>query len=257
MRRETIQKRPPIPLPKTESDTTFKDMITVPGFQKDVRGVIHAFGTRSSSEKGALHVGTGLDPVTVKQVHGTDILFIPQGMGRAEIDSTAGVQGYDAIVTNRPRTWVAVRTADCVPILLMDPARRAVAAVHAGWRGTLARITPKVVQLMREALGCDVTALRAVIGPSIGRCCYEVDEVVLAPLKRGCSYWAEVVTEKKTARGQLDLSLLNYRQLEETGLEASRITVVNLCTSCHPSLFHSYRRDGSGTGHMASGIALL
>ena len=232
--------------------------ISVPLFEAGVPGVLHAFGTRSASElRGSLSQGAELDLVSVKQVHGTEILFIPKDMDCAGMLEAAAAQGYDAIVTNRPGTWVTVRTADCVPILLMDPTSRVVAAVHAGWRGTLGRIAAKVVHVMHQRLGCGMATLRAVIGPSIGRCCYEVDEPVLAPLKHTFSYWTEVVTDTQSGRGRLDLCRLNQRQLEDLGLKSSHISMVNLCTACHPNLFYSYRRDGQGTRHMTSGIALL
>jgi len=87
-------------------------------------------------------------------------------------------------------------------------------------------------------------------------CCYEVNGTVLAPLKRGFSYWAEVVENVKGTKAHLDLRGFNRRQLEEAGISPERIETVNLCTVCHPDLFHSYRRDGARTGRMMSGIGL-
>jgi YfiH family protein len=235
----------------------FQDAITVPVFEQGVPGVLHAFGTKSTTEFGATYMDRELTVVSVKQVHGTDVLVLPENMTSTEITEAAAGQGYDALVTTRPQTLLTVKTADCVPILLLDPARRVVAAVHAGWRGTVSRIAAKVVRVMHQQLGVHTSSLRAVIGPSIGRCCYEVDDPVLAPLKSAFAYWSEVTVETRGGRGQLDLRHLNQRQLEEEGLKPSHIAVVNLCTACHPELFYSYRRDGPGTRHMTSGIALL
>jgi len=228
--------------------------ITVPLFAKGLAGVTHFFGTKIAAD---LPVSDRNAPswrvVTVHQVHGTEALVLDHRSGRSPKSTTEG-HGYDAIVTNQPGVLVAVETADCVPILLLDPVRRVSAAVHAGWRGTLAGIVPKTVAVMQNRFGCSLRSIRAAIGPSIGVCCYEVDGPVLAPLKRSFPYWADVVEEAKGTKAHLDLRGLNRRQLEEAGVNPARIETVNLCTACHPDLFHSYRRDGARTGRMRSGI---
>jgi YfiH family protein len=235
----------------------FQDGITVPAFEQDVSGVVHAFGTKSAVGFEAVHIEKEVAVVSVQQVHGSDVLVIPEDMSSTDIKQATSRQGYDALVTRRPQTLLSVRTADCVPILLLDPESRVVAAVHAGWRGTVARIVATVVTVMQTQLGVNTSSLRAAIGPSIGGCCYEVDDRVLTPLKRDFTYWSEVTVETQGGRAYLDLRHLNQRQLEEAGLAPSHIMVVNLCTACQPELFHSYRRDGRGTRHMTSGIALV
>jgi polyphenol oxidase len=249
MRRTVVdQMSPSMPL--------VQDAITLPAFGQGVSGVLHAFGTKRTAEFAAVGVEKQLAVVTMKQVHGTDVLVIPEDMNSTDIEDATAGQGYDALVTRRPQTLLTVRTADCVPILLLDPVNRVVAAVHAGWRGTVARIAAKVVGVM-QSLGVNASSLHAVIGPSIGRCCYEVDEPVLTPLKHNFAYWSDITVPSKDGRAYLDLRSLNQRQLEEAGLTPSHIGVVDLCTACRPQLFHSYRRDGPGTRHMTSGIALV
>ena len=225
-------------------------VITVPMFSHGVSGVYHYFGTRTEPKPTPSRMGRPpMQVVTMKQVHGTEVLIIGgREMGEGD--------GHDAVVTNRPGLLLAVRSADCVPILLMDTARPVVAAVHAGWRGTLGNIVTKTVMAMRTRFACSLRTIRAAVGPSIGACCYEVDEAVLAPLKRACPDWQEVVERAKGSRAYLDLRRLNRRQLEEAGLDPARIETVNLCTACHPELFYSYRRDGKATDHMTSGIGL-
>jgi hypothetical protein len=193
--------------------------------------------------------------VGVNQVHGADVLIIrgqtkqpPQG---------AAAEGYDALVTDQQRTCLTIRTADCVPMLLIDPTLRVIAAVHAGWRGTLKGIGPKTLRVMRDHFGCKISSVRVAIGPSIGRCCYEVDDVVMDPVKRAYPYWREILDEATAGRGMLDLRRLNRRQMEEAGVDSAGIETVNLCTVCHPELFYSYRRDGKATAHLTSGIALV
>jgi purine-nucleoside/S-methyl-5'-thioadenosine phosphorylase / adenosine deaminase len=236
-------------------------IITVPLFAKGLVGVYHFFGTKLAPDPQVLGKnGPSLRVVTVHQVHGTEALVLDRrststrpiiaGGGEA----STGAHGYDAIVTNQPGVLVAVETADCVPILLLDPARSVSAAVHAGWRGTLGGIVSKTVAVMQNRFGCSIRSIRTAIGPSIGVCCYEVNGAVLAPLKKSFPYWAEVVEEVRGTKAHFDLRGLVRRQLEEVGIAPARIETVNLCTACHPDLFYSYRRDGVGTGRMISGI---
>ncbi len=234
-------------------------IITVPLFAKGLVGVSHFFGTKIAPDLPVTgRNGPSLRVVTVHQVHGTEVLVLDRRSSRSLIaeggESPANAHGYDAIVTNQPGVLVAVETADCVPILLLDPVRGVSASVHAGWRGTLGGIVPKTVAVMQNRFGCSLRSIRAAIGPSIGVCCYEVNGTVLAPLKKSVPYWAEVVEEEKGTKAHLDLRGLNRRQLEEVGIGQARIESVNLCTACHPDLFYSYRRDGAGTGRMISGI---
>ena len=229
-------------------------IITVPLFAKGLVGVYHFFGTKVAPD---LPVSDRNGPlwrvVTVRQVHGTEVLVLDQRSARVPKSST-DAHGYDAIVTDQPGVLVTVETADCVPILLLDPVRGVSAAVHAGWRGTLGGIVPKTVAVMQTRFGCSLRSIRAAIGPSIGVCCYEVNGPVLGPMKRSFPYWAEVVEDVKGTKAHLDLRGFNRRQLEEVGIGPARIETVNLCTACHPDLFYSYRRDGPRTGRMSSGI---
>ena len=231
-------------------------IITVPLFAKGLVGVYHFFGTKIAPD---LPVSDRNGPlwrvVTVRQVHGTEVLVLDQRSATVPKSST-DAHGYDAIVTDQPGVLVTVETADCVPILLLDPVRGVSAAVHAGWRGTLGGIVPKTVAVMQNRFGCSLRSIRAAIGPSIGVCCYEVNGPVLGPMKRSFPYWAEVVEDVKGTKAHLDLRGFNRRQLEEVGIGPARIETVNLCTACHPDLFYSYRRDGARTGRMSSGIGL-
>jgi YfiH family protein len=159
-------------------------------------------------------------------------------------------------MTDQPGVMVTVRTADCVPVLLHDPARRAVAAVHAGWRGALGGIVPRTIATMAERFGSVPAALRVAVGPSAGPCCYEVDEPVLAGLRASVPDWPSVLRVHRPGRALLDLRLLVRLQAEAAGVPADSIQAVNLCTICRPALFHSYRRDGEVRGTMVSGIML-
>ncbi len=189
--------------------------------------------------------------------------------------------GGDALVTAVPNLLLAVETADCVPILLADVRRRIVAAVHAGWRGTLARVAEKAVGHLLMGFGTDPADVVAVIGPAIGPCCYEVGpEVVQAYLSQfaGAKKWfagplAERVNpdgsapfdwlkrelpgrEPLRSRPHLDLLTANRHQLIAGGVLRERIFSAGLCTACHPRWLFSYRRDGPRVGRLMAVIGL-
>jgi len=191
-----------------------------------LRWLAHGFGTRSADIPGRFaHLAT------LKQIHS------------AACVEAAGRRGElgrgDALLENTPGAVVAVKTADCLPILLVDARRRAVAAAHAGWRGTAAQIVRAAVEAMRQRFGTDGKDLHAAIGPGIGACCYEVGPEVAAQFGM-------------EGRAHLDLAAENRRQLLESGVTEERIYTSSLCTKCHPEEFHSFRRDREAAGRLHS-----
>jgi len=155
---------------------------------------------------------------------------------------------------------IAVRVADCVPILLHDPGLPAVAAVHAGWRGTVAGITSAAVAMGEKQLGVSRARLRAAIGPAIGPCCFEVGpEVVDGLRKLGLSDGEIGLVPGPAGRPHVDLRRANRVLLERAGLEPAHIEIVGGCTYCDPERYESYRRDGARSGRMRGviGLALL
>jgi|CXWL01.1.fsa_nt_gi YfiH family protein len=225
-----------------------KTMITIPAFARRYQAVTHGFGTRTASAEGFIEAPR----VSVKQVHGTEILDVDQ-----PVTSHQHVEvGHDALVTNQPGIWLTVRTADCVPVLLYDPRRHAAAAIHAGWRGAVAGIVPKVLAYMEQHYGTDVADVEVAIGPSVGPCCYEVDEVVLSCLRKGFAEWPSVILPKDQGKAQLDLKAFLVKQVAGLGVPVSQTHRVRACTACYPDLFYSYRRDGHAKVTMVSGIRL-
>jgi YfiH family protein len=202
----------------------------------------------------AKHFGLETNRIaTVNQVHGDSIWVIDAVQSS---DSPGPKREADAMITNRPGLTIAVRTADCLPILIWDEVNKVAAAVHAGWRGSLNAIASKAVLTMRSSFGSHPGDLRIGIGPAIGPCCYEVNGPVLKPLRERFGYWSEVVREKGNGKGMLDLAGLNFRQLVASGVPPEGITVAGACTFCHPERFYSYRRDGDSSGGMISGIMI-
>lgn len=237
-------------------------VITVPAFASAGSGVRHFFGTRHHAISMGVEVGIPLQRppgipkstwlLSVKQVHGTDALVVDRSL--SSDDRFHG--GWDALVTDQPGVMVAVRTADCVPVLVHDPKRRVVAAIHAGWRGAVAGILPKTMALMESRFGSDPAHLRVSIGPSAGVCCYEVDEPVLEKVAQSCSSSNKVVQGQASGKAYLDLKGLTHEQAQQAGARPGSITTVNLCTICHDDLFFSYRREGRVIGTMVSAIGL-
>ncbi len=189
--------------------------------------------------------------VSLSQVHGDNIADITEkrDIGWQNYDETYKA---DAIVTAVPQIVITILTADCVPILLYDPAKKVIAAVHAGWRGSESRIVHKTVEYMKKRYGCESSDIVAAIGPSIGGCCYEVDDAVASKFT---DYKDSVV---KTSGNQymLDLKSVNRQQLLDNGLEEMNIEVSSVCTACDNERFFSYRKDGGCTGRFISAIML-
>jgi YfiH family protein len=184
-------------------------------------------------------------------------------------------------VTSTPGLALTVVTADCLPVLLADPKRRVVAAVHAGWRGTLSRIVEKTVGVMRQRLGVDPGNVVAAFGPSIQACCYEVGEEVMEEFRSQFTYASDLFDLESgenpadvylprqlgvertafmrnlgTGKAHLNLTEANYRQLVDAGVKPSRIHRAAPCTACNLDLLCSYRRQGPKSGRLISAIGL-
>jgi YfiH family protein len=172
---------------------------------------------------------------SLKQIHSASVLVAterePVGEG-------------DALLTATPGLRVSVRTADCYPILLADTKNRAVAAVHAGWRGTAGKIVVETLARMRAQFGTAPADIVAAIGPGIGLCCYQVGAEV------GRLFGLEEA-------GRIDLAAANRRQLLDTSVEKSAIDVLGGCTFCDSSRFYSFRRDKADRGRMISYIGVI
>ena len=156
---------------------------------------------------------------------------------------------YDAMITDIPNQLLGILTADCIPIFVVDRRRRVIAAINAGRQGTALGITKKVLRKMKEEWGCSERDLLVTLGPSIGPCCYEIDEKVF--LKE----WEPFSVAKGKGKWMVDLARINMTQLEEEGIREDQIYRVDLCTRCHSDLFFSYRGEGQ-TGRQLSFIGI-
>ncbi len=192
-----------------------------------------------------LRQATGLSFARVRQVHGHRVLHASEPSPVPSLEA-------DAVISDRPGLAACVSVADCVPILLADPESGAVAAVHAGWRGTLARAAGHAVLALAREHGARPANLLAAIGPSIGPCCYQVSQDLAARFRN------EVGPAAGNPRGQqsrVDLWLANAQILRQAGLARERIEVLGRCTACDPERFFSHRRDIGRTGRMVGFVA--
>ena len=188
---------------------------------------------------------------TANQVHGDTVLTIDSSSPE-DPSRTCG----DAMVTNRPGIAIGVLTADCVPILLFDPNHEAVAVLHAGWKGTARDLSGKTVRTMMDRFDTDPQALLAVVGPSIGSCCYEVDHAVWVAFSRHHDRWSRWATQVSDERWMMSLSRANIDLLVESGIRPKNIAIFEICTCCQGDLFYSHRRDDGQTGRQIAFIML-
>ena len=232
--------------------------------------------TRENVSENRRRFQAALDPaaaklplVALKQFH-SDVVHV---FNSAPGEPSSG----DASITNKPGLLLAVQTADCVPILLVDTKKRAVGAIHAGWRGTLARIVTKAIGAMQMHFGTKPGDLLAAIGPSIGPCCYEVGTEVatqfFSQFEDAQSYFDELRTGDEPNPLQwlnmmppghqpppknvlLDLRKANRSQLLAADVRQKNIHTLDLCTACRPDLLFSYRKQGPATGRLIAAIGI-
>ncbi len=224
------------------------EWVVIPAFERS--GVEHFFGTKRVCEP--RWPGGNTPVATVRQVHGTAVALV-RGAG---VSREADPAGHDALLTDRPGLPIGISTGDCVPILLHDPASRAVGAIHAGWRGAAVGVLGTVVEMMTKVYGTRSSNLWMAVGPHIGGCCYRVKEDVWEAVASRHPYAREVFRRTEGGESFLLLEGLVARQATELGIPDDRIVSTGLCTSCRGDLFHSYRRDGRLIGGMISAIRL-
>jgi purine-nucleoside/S-methyl-5'-thioadenosine phosphorylase / adenosine deaminase len=185
--------------------------------------------------------------ITMKQVHGDRIIEVE------DIHIKEAGEG-DGMVTREKNAFLGVLTADCVPILFVAPEQKRVAAVHAGWRGTLTGIAAKMVWLLKNQHGIPFDAIEAAVGPAIGACCYEIKDDVSRPIVERWGNIDAPCVEHRDGKMYLDLRLLNRAILEQAGVPSTQIYHIGPCTSCSPDQFFSYRRERKETGRQISFI---
>ena len=202
-----------------------------------------------------LHDAAGVDRIFVaRQVHGAAAVRVRTG---DSIDTVAGIEA-DALYSDAPGLALGAYVADCVPALIADLRTGAFAAVHAGWRGTVAGVLPAAVRALCGELGARPGDLRVALGPAIGVCCFEVGDEVVAAVEQVVPGAAAAGAIRPGARGRahVDLKRVNVLLLQAEGVPASSIDAGPECTSCDRARFFSYRRDHGRTGQAIGFISV-
>lgn len=194
---------------------------------------------------------------TAKQVHGRHVSVIDKstaGKGAGNYDEA--IDSTDAMVTNMAGICPMVLVADCVPILLYDPKKKVVGAVHAGWKGTLGRIVRKTLRVFREHFDSSPEDMVAGIGPSIGPCCFQVGPEVIVQIEEMLGDHENHVRRRAAdGTGYFDLWRANHRQLVQAGLAEENVELAGVCTCCHASrLYFSHRGEKAKAGRFGAGI---
>lgn len=192
---------------------------------------------------------------TARQVHGNHARVLSSSdRGRGGRDDATALGASDALLTDLPGVCPMVLVADCVPILMYDRSKRAVAAVHAGWKGTLTCIAQRTVAAMQQHFGSNPSDILAGIGPSIGPCCFRVGPEVITAAQERFGKTAPWILAPASDGGHLDLWKANHEQLVRAGLPETHIETAELCTAHHRDTFFSYRAEGGRTGRFGAGI---
>ena len=228
----------------------FSDLLTY-----DMGPGIDAFSSRRNSE-------LPYPVIQGHQVHGCEVAVIDRpGMTREELE------GFDAFVTCLPEVAIGVRTADCVPVLLYDPVRRVVAAVHSGWKGTVSRISQRTIDLMERQFRCSAGHMHAIIGPAIGPDSFQVGQEVACefaaagfPMQlilKDCGPKSPTPDDPMQGGLHIDLWQANRWLLEQAGVRPDSIQVTGICTYRNNDRFFSARREGTKCGRIINVIKLI
>ena len=204
-------------------------MLQAPNLAK-LRWLRHGFGLRNSQYPPGI--------TTVRQIHSAQVV---DAAGR----SGDRIEDGDALISHTAGLAVGVRTADCVPILIADAKLRAIAAIHAGWRGTAGRIVAETLLHMNETFGSRPEDLVAAVGPCIGACCYEVGPDVARQFAAWCPELEQV-----SSKVRLDLAAMNATELRRRGV--IDVWLAGECTFCYPDRYFSFRREKEAAGRMLS-----
>ncbi|MEA2108341.1 MAG: peptidoglycan editing factor PgeF [Pseudomonadota bacterium] len=195
----------------------------------------------------------GVPVYTASQVHGCSFLAVDGTMSANELEA----QPADSLITAERGILLGMMTADCLPVLLIDRQARAVAAVHAGWRGILARVVPRTMRAMEMNYGVTPADLLVLLGPCIGHCCYQVGEELIKKFAAEPPFAVDHKWhEELSGNYYLDLVRLQVLQLQELGVLPAAIKVANLCTACE-NFFFSYRREHGITGRQIAVVGLI
>jgi YfiH family protein len=224
-----------------------QDALNLAGFHEDTAENIH------ENRRRFLRLFDGDWQLTaVWQMHSADVRIVHD-----REDARSDEERCDALTTRAPGILLAVKSADCVPVLLGDERTGACAAVHAGWRGTVARIIERTIERMSNEFGTRAGDLRAAIGPAAGACCYEVGTEVIEAFRSNFTDADSLFQPTREGHALIDLQRANRNQLRHSGVDPARIHIAPFCTMCRTDLFFSYRREKSLRGRVGRLMSVI
>jgi len=218
---------------------------------RNIDSIVYGFTTKHWTKKALIENFNlkNFSIISLKQIHSDKFHFLKEVYSKRLVG--------DALITTIPNILLTVKTADCLPILIFDDRKRTVAVVHVGWKGTIKKITQKVVQVIVDSLGIKPFSLFALLGPCICSKCYEVGEEVKESWKKEWGVFDYLLYPSiKKGKYHFDLRKANLFQLKELGLRQEKIFNINLCTKSNSKLFYSYRREPTNKGRMIAFIGL-
>ncbi|GGI14402.1 peptidoglycan editing factor PgeF [Gottfriedia solisilvae] len=195
--------------------------------------------------------------VCSEQVHGNNVVKVTKDdRGKGVTDYNSGIPGTDGFYTNEENVLLTSCYADCVPLYFLEPTKKYIGLAHAGWKGTVGNIGGILINKWLTEENMNVENIQVVIGPSIGNCCYEVDDFVMNKVQDAFSNNLPpfILTDLPNGKYSLDLKEANKQLLIQAGIPKENILVTSYCTSCNPNTFFSHRRDEGKTGRMMSFI---
>jgi YfiH family protein len=267
----------------TENNKNGLVYYTIPSFD-DTGLVRHVFSSRlggvSTGECSSLNLGfkrkdspenvrenfrlfceaSGVEPsqmVFTDQVHKDRIQVVSESHKGMGFMRTSEITETDGLITDKPGVVLVTFYADCVPLFFLDPVHKAIGLSHSGWRGTAAKIGAKTLKAMGDTFGTRPEDCLVGIGPSIGKCCFEVDQPVADEFSKAFPGHEKELIESKGIKYHIDLWEANRIQFREVGIPEANITVSSLCTCCKKDIFFSHRGDKGKTGSLAAMLMLV
>ena len=245
-----------------EATTMVKHCFTtrLGGVSEGVHGALNLGFSRGDKVENVLEnysiIGDALDfskdnYVTAQQTHSTNVVRVYEKHKGAGVLQKRVFEEVDALITNEVGIPLVIFGADCVPVFFLDTQNKAIGIAHCGWVGTGNRMAEKTLQAMIDAFGTNPKDVVVGIGPSIGKCCFQMDQPVLDLFEKNISFAKEFIFPDKEEKGKyfMDLWEINARLLEDMGV--SNIEISGLCTMCTKDLFYSHRFMGENRGSMA------
>jgi len=192
--------------------------------------------------------------VCCEQVHGNKVIVVgPEHAGCGSLSLATAIKDCDALVTSSPGLVLATFYADCIPLYFFDPGQKIIGLAHSGWKGTMQKIACACLEVMKEKCNTRIQDVEVFIGPGIGPCCFKISKELSGQVHQALAGFDRIIYEHEDCY-TWDLRRTNRLILEQNGVKPDKIYDCQLCTSCHPGDFYSYRRDQGKTGRMGAFI---